>query len=773
MGIPEEKPVVISVTFTAVPSTRTTPKGGHSRQAKNPEKSSKPVKSHTTKGSARSTPRHDPHKGKTLDLSLSRRDDIGTERKSEGSQSRDAISRERQSSRGKSRERQSSRRSDPSRDRPSSRESSEKLPTKTSSKKAKSTERPISRGKGEDDDMVGRTRYTPEDREIDRTWQAQAYREWARQIREEDRLRKKAHMRGVIRNRVDFIKENTSNAVGSILGYASACQDVNWTKLKEEATSVVQTEYQGAISCWHATPSLVDDMANDLVANCVAVADSMDESDAGSIVDTGDDTGSTAGDAPFSNADSKVPVPGLHSAKKLINYVLDNGFPTESLSCRVPGKDVVDESMSRALRAFETSAILKAFGRTQMASDQVQHESTQDPIVVAEKGDEGNVPPVEPSLGDASHPANLERKIEKENRGFMADKNEGTSIVADTTAQIDIQLGPDDEGRSEVGNPSSIFPRNSFNSIVEEVVEAPEAADHKTFFFIHPTKIDRGNSRLSRNEPPEMEDERRATIPQDPSGTAPIEDDTSAFQDFGGIVLHACSMTKKAEEAGTAQNEYKPNPLKDQQPSNVPHDEHNADSADRADLSIRVSDSFPRDKEVVDAIGESLTNSHCTFGPTSTLQGVDCASNDDLDELVDSSRYDGSYDELDELAIERTWTAVFPTIQVKSQSSMDPKSLHEKIPSEFISARDGKDVGIVFNPISPHIALTPTTVSPNAKPFWARAAQLVRRGRRKLEKLEEEEELHANDSTSPPGVLIDQVWIPRACFQNEILYRRN
>jgi hypothetical protein len=138
-------------------------------------------------------------------------------------------------------------------------------------------------------------------------------------------------------------------------------------------------------------------------------------------------------------------------------------------------------------------------------------------------------------------------------------------------------------------------------------------------------------------------------------------------------------------------------------------------------------------------------------------------------ELVDSSRYDGSYDELDELAIERTWTAVFPTIQLESQSPMERKSLqeHEKIPPESILTRDGKGVGIVFNPISPDVALTPTTVSPNAKPFWARAAQLVRRGRRKLEKLEEEEDLDANDSTSPLDVLINQVWITIACIQKQ------
>jgi hypothetical protein len=444
--------------------------------------------------------------------------------------------------------------------------------------------------------MVEPTRYSPEDREIDRAWQAQAYREWARQIREEDRRRKKAHMRGVIRSRVDFIKENTSNAVGSILGYASACQDVNWAHLKDEATQVVKTEYQGAMSCWNATPSLVDDIANDLVANCVAVADSMDESEVGSIVDNGDEDGSMVRDAPVSGADSKVPVPGLHSAKNLINYVLDNGFSTESLACRVPGKDVVDESVSRALRAFETSSIAKAFGRTQMSSDQVQKESTQDQLAATEKEDEGYVPLVESSLVGASHPANVESKMEKESGGSIADKNDGTSIVVDTTAPIDIQLGPDDEGRSELGDSPSIFPKSSYNSIVEEAVKVPESADHKnaraSFFFIHPSMVDRSSSRLSRNEAPELEDEsRRTTIRQDPSGMAPIVDDTSVYQEFGGSVLHTGSTTDQAEEPVMAQNEYKPNPSKDQEPSNVPLDENN-DDMDRADLSIQVSDSL-------------------------------------------------------------------------------------------------------------------------------------------------------------------------------------
>lgn len=146
-----------------------------------------------------------------------------------------------------------------------------------------------------------------------------------------------------------------------------------------------------------------------------------------------------------------------------------------------------------------------------------------------------------------------------------------------------------------------------------------------------------------------------------------------------------------------------------------------------------------------------MTNSRRTFGPTSALQGAD------------SCRYDTSNDEL--LAIERTWTAVFPTIQLEPQSSMGPKSLHEKTTLEALPTGDGKDVGMVLDPIPHEVVPMSTKVSPNAKPFWARAAQLVRRGRSKHEKLEEDE-LQASNPTSAPGVLIDQVWIPKARIKN-------
>lgn len=561
--------MLTSVTFTAVPSSRTTPKGGYSRQVKNAEKSSRPLTSKTAKHSGRSTPRHDPHKGKTVDLSSSRRDDVGTGRNSESSQSSDAISSERQSSR----------RSDPSRERQSSRSSSKKPPTKI-----KSTERPAYRGRGDHDEIVKRVRHTPEDREIERAWQAQAYREWAREVREEDRLRKKAHMRGVIRSRVELIKENTSKSVGSIVSCASAC-DVKWVQFKEAATQVVETEYQGAINCWHDTPSLVNDMAHYLV-NCATATDTMDESDTVSMLNNGDENDTIVGDASVAAADSKVPVPdaGLHSAKSLI------------LACRVPSKDVVDESVSM----LETSSDLNGCGLTQMTHDQVQKESTQDPVAVTEKTDEGDVPTVEPSLDEyPSSPGILEMKIEKETGGNITDKNELTSIVSDNTAPIDIRQGPDDEGRSEPVNASSILPKSSYNSTAEDAVEASEAADHKaaraSSFFIQPSKIDRGGSWRSRNDPPELEDERnRTTIPNDASETAPIVDDTSGFHYLEGIVLHTGSLTRKSEEHGIARNEYKLNPSKDQQPSNVPRDEQNTDSADRTDISIRVSDSLPK-----------------------------------------------------------------------------------------------------------------------------------------------------------------------------------
>ena len=139
-------------------------------------------------------------------------------------------------------------------------------------------------------------------------------------------------------------------------------------------------------------------------------------------------------------------------------------------------------------------------------------------------------------------------------------------------------------------------------------------------------------------------------------------------------------------------------------------------------------------------------------------------------QAADLSRCDTSNTEL--FAIERTWTAVFPTIQLESQCSMEPNSIQEQIALEPLPTRDVKDGGIVANPITHDVVSMQTKGSPNAKPFWARATQLVRRGRRKHEKLEEDE-TQACGPASTPGVVIDQVWIPIVRIETKFSDRQN